>query len=249
MGETNQQSAEGNRLEDEKFGESLRRDHPWLWWTTLLGPFAVTVVVLLLFWLIRGAAYVRLFAGVAVATFFFFGRFVILGGTTQSDAGDGSLDAETLTIMVFTMDVMTASLLAFHAGVLWRMPVVGSRMKKLAEEGRNLTTNVPWVRRATFAAIVLFVMFPLASTGSIGGSIFGRLLGMGRVRTFTAVVVGSCLGCAAMYFGASVIDRYLDRSNPIVQYGGLAAVVAAIVVLMSRFRKLTTSRRSDDLDR
>ena len=89
-------------------------------------------------------------------------------------------------------------------------------------------------------------MFPLASTGSIGGSIFGRLLGMGRVRTFVAVVIGSLLGCAVMYFGASLIDRYLDRSNPIVQYGGLAVVVAAILLLMSRFRKLTACRQEDN---
>lgn len=240
MGDPNRQPGDDGRFEADEFEESLRRAHPWLWWSTLVGPFVVTGVVVLVLWLLRGAAYVQLIVGTAAATFFFFGRFVILGGATHTNAGAGSLDAETLTLMVFTMDVMTASLLAFHAGVLWRLPFVGSRMRNLAEEGRNLTSNVPWVRRATFAAIVLFVMFPLASTGSVGGSIFGRLLGMGRVRSFVAVVVGSLLGCAVMYFGSSLIDRYLDRSNPIVQYGGLAAVVAAILILMSRFRRLTT---------
>ena len=74
--------------------------------------------------------------------------------------------------------------------------------ERLAKEGGNLAANVPWVRRVTFLAIVVFVMFPLASTGSIGGSLFGRLLGLSRVRTVVAVVLGSLSGCAAMYFGA-----------------------------------------------
>lgn len=224
--------------EADRFEETLLRDRPWVWWATLLGPFAVPVVILVMLTLEHGWDFTRLLLGTAVATFFFFGRFVILGGESPGDESR-FLSPAALAVMVFTMDVMAASLIAFHAGVLWKLPVVGKRLRSLVEQGQGMIAANPRVRRATFLSIVAFVMFPLASTGSIGGSLFGRLLGMSRIQTFLAVLVGSVLGCGAMYYGAALINRYVDRSNPLVVAAGIACTVAVILVLTRRFRAMT----------
>jgi uncharacterized membrane protein len=232
------------RTEAAEFEASLRREHPWVWWTTLIGPPAAVLLVLGLLGALHGWGYVRKLVATAVATFFFFGRFVILGGESPSSAtGSRFFSAEVLVALVLVMDLVCACLIAFHAGFLWKLPVVGPRIQALADEGRALADAKPWVRRATFASITAFVMFPLAATGSIGGSLFGRLLGMGRAQTFLAVLLGSLLGCGLMYFGAVLIRRHLDRDSLLVTIGGPVVIAAMIVVLTYRFRKLTSATR------
>jgi hypothetical protein len=142
--------------------------------------------------------------------------------------------------MVLYMDLATAMLIGFHTGVLWKLPVVGPRLRLLVKQGQALVAANPRAKRATFLTITAFVMFPLAATGSVGGSLFARLLGMSRWQTLLAVVIGSLLGCGLMYYGASLINRYLDRSNPVVQYGGIACVAVLILILSRRFRRMTS---------
>ena len=185
-----------------------------------------------------GMTAVRRVVGAAAATFFFFGRFVILGGD-DGGLGDAKFSAGELTALVFALDVMTAVVLSVHAGVLFRMPWLGERLREVVHAGCRLVDSNPWTKRLTWLGVVMFVMFPLAATGSVGGSIFGRLLGLTRTATFLAVVIGSAAGCGLMYWGAAVIDRYLDRDNPVVTIAGISVVVLIIMLLNQRYRKLT----------
>ena len=93
------------------------------------------------------------------------------------------------------------------------------------------------MKRATFFGLVAFVMFPLAATGSVGGSIFGRLLGMSRPGTFTAIAIGNVLGCALMYLGSEMITRHLHRDNPLLMIGGVAVIGIILWMLNRRYRQ------------
>lgn len=115
--------------------------------------------------------------------------------------------------------------------------MAGGKLKALVEDGQFILHSHPWMKRATFLGLVAFVMFPLAATGSVGGSIFGRLLGMSRLGTFTAIMIGNSLGCALMYFGSELITRHLDRDNPMLLIGGIAVVAAIIFLLNQRYRQ------------
>ncbi len=221
-------------VDHDQFERSLRKDRPLLWWSTLLGPVVVTGLILAGLFVANGGKYFVDLVIRIVSTFFFFGRFVILDGAGSQLVGFSS---EKLFLMVFYMDAMTACLLAFHASFLFRLPFFGAQLRGLVDDGQIILRAHPWMRRTTFLAIVLFVMFPLAATGSIGGSLFGRLMGMSRWSTFLGVVIGSFLGCAAMYFGASLITEYLDRNNPFVRFGGIAFVAAIILALNHRYRR------------
>ncbi|ADH85614.1 small multi-drug export protein [Desulfurivibrio alkaliphilus] len=220
--------------------DSLRRDNPFLWYLTLLGPFGLTAMILLVLYLLHGWPYVRGLLLSALAVFFFFGRFVILGGNAKDGLEEAArfFSPGELALLVFYMDAMVASLLAFHIGFLFRLPFMGDRLRLLVEDGRFILHSHPWMKRATFVGIVAFVTFPLAATGSVGGSIFGRLLGMTRSATFLGVITGSLVGCSAMYFGASLINHYLDRNNPWLSAGGILFVVVIILVLNFRYRQI-----------
>lgn len=218
---------------------AFRRDYPALWWLTLVGPFALTAGILLVILERAGGNAVGRLISTAVATFFVFGKFVILGG------GDGELaevrsfyTARQLSILVFYMDVMTACVLAFHLGFLFRLPVVGGQLKALGEDGHFILQSNPWMKRATFVGLVAFVAFPLAATGSVGGSIFGRLLGMSRLSTFVGITLGNALGCSLMYFGSGLITRYVGRDNPWLLIGGGVVIAGLLFLLNHRYRQL-----------
>ncbi|MDZ4832022.1 MAG: small multi-drug export protein [Phycisphaerae bacterium] len=228
-------------LHDEsRFGDQFRRDHPLIWLVTLVAPFAATVAVLAVLAVVQGVDYVQRLVATAFATFFFFGRFVILGGTAHAAADEGTefFSRGELFAMVVWMDLAVAMLVVYHASFIYRIPFLGPRLLGLVEDGQVILGHQRWIRRATFIGLVAFVLFPLAATGSVGGSIFGRLLGLSRWAAFTAIALGSVLGGGAMYLGAGVINRYLDRDNPWLTIGGIAVVAAIILVLNWRYRKL-----------
>ena len=232
--------------EESRFGESFRREHPVQWWVTLIGPFLATGVALALVTALHDLAYLQRLLATATATFFVFGRFVILGGVESASGADAEGLAEIhafltrgeLFTMVVWMDLATACFLVYHQGFLFRLPFLGPRLLGLVEDGRFILQEQPWIRRATFVGMVVFVMFPLAATGSVGGSIFGRLLGLSRPATLLAISLGSVLGCGAMYLGAGVINRFVDRDDPWLTVGGIAVVLGVIVLLNWRYRAM-----------
>lgn len=218
---------------------AFRREHPFWWWFTLVGPVPVTLVVLAVLWFERGAEFVWQLVATAIATFFLFGRFVILGGTSpEMNQISTYLTSGELFAMVVYMDVAVACVLAFHLGFLYRLPYIGPQLEALRYDSEFILHSNRWMRRATFLGLVAFVAFPLAATGSVGGAIFGRLLGMSRAATFTGVVLGSLVGCGAMYFGAALINAHLDRDNPWLLFGGIAVIAALILFLNHRYRQL-----------
>ncbi len=218
---------------DEKdFYEAFRRDYPIWWRITFLLPPLSTLVICLVVVVLGGILQLQNLLIAAALAFFFLGKFVILGSEQLS------LDPFELFTLVVYMDIMTGMLLVFHAGFLFRIPYLGSRLLVVARDSQQLLAGHPWIRRATFIGITLYVMFPLAATGAVGAAIFGRLLGMSRLSTFLAICLGSILGCGIMVYGSVLIDKYIGRDNPMLTIGGVAIVTALILLLNYRYRKM-----------
>lgn len=240
--------------DESRFTDNLRRTRPLAWAATLYGPFAATALLLAVLVVVKGLAWTRRLAIFAVVTFFFAGRFVILGGSASGaavpDAGVDDVVAPAnitslhLVLMVVWMDLMAAILLVCHAGFLFRIPFLGKRLAALVEDGQFILKSNPWMRRATFWGLVAFVLFPLAATGSVGGAIFGRLLGMSRLATFVGIMLGSILGCLLMYYFAGVINRNLDRDNPWLTIGGVIVIVGLILLLNIRYQQIKKRSRA-----
>lgn len=223
---------------DFELEPALRDSHPAIWLITLVGPFLLTLLLLATLWIFNGTDYLVRLMGVAAAAFFFLGRFIILLGHQGEMAEAARFTPATLAMMVFYMDLMVATLVSCHLRILFRLPWLGPAIRELINDGRFILKAHPWIRKVTFIGIVGLVTFPLASTGSIGGSIFGRLLGMSRPATFIGVVMGSLIGCSAMLLGADIIGRHLDKDDPFIRYGGIVVVVLIIIILNHRYRRL-----------
>lgn len=249
---------------EASFGREFRTQYPLVWWGTLLGPFVLSAAVLVVLWIVRGWDFVLQLLGTALVTFFGLGRFVILLGSDRARTeGAGLAEASEaarfkfmtafeLFCMVTWMDLCAATLLVFHAGFLFKLPKLGPRLLTLREEGVFFMQYQPWMRRFTLLGLTLFVMFPLAATGSVAGSIFGQLLGMHRKSVLLAIVLGTLVGNGSMYFFGGLIRRLgiFDPSNPWNLIGGAVLIIAVIAFLGYRYnamkKQLTQGRRSAD---
>ncbi|MEZ6062406.1 MAG: hypothetical protein R3C19_18845 [Planctomycetaceae bacterium] len=174
----------------EHESDSLWKQNPVLAIATLTLPIWLSGVILAAAFVTGGAALVRklVVATVAAAAA---GRFVILGGKADHPAGFTALE---LAALVLYLDTIWAIVLAYHVGALFRLPWIGMRLKAAVQEGRLLLKKNRWMRNVTVGAVAAFVMLPISSTGSIGGSLLGRLLGLSRVATLSVVLLASVAG-------------------------------------------------------
>lgn len=219
-----------------EFEESFRMRHPLVWLMTLVGPFVVTIAVLCLVGFLIDFGFARKIVLNAAATFVIFGRFVIILGGQEANLGQlklSLLEPWQLMCVVTYMDSMVAMLVAFHIGFLFKIPVLGPKIRELVADGNFILSSHPWMRRATMAGLITFVAFPLSTTGSIGGSIFGRLLGLSRGLTLLGILCGSLIGNGVMLALAGILEPYMD--HPVVRYGGFVVIIVVIIFLNRRY--------------
>lgn len=239
-----------------EFERSFRKQFPLIWFATLAGPLLLTVSLLILMGLGNGWQMSTNYLWAALATFFVFGRFVILigqEGQTINEAtswfSDLGLTPEQLFGLVTYMDVLIALFVTFHMGYLFRLPWAGQKIAGLASDGKFIMEQQPWLRRLAFFALIGFVIFPTSTTGSIGGSIFGRLLGLGRFRTVLGVMIGSLLGNSLMYFFAKEINEWVGPDSFWLKMSGVALLVIGVMFIELRYRQARNRYLAEQIER
>ncbi len=221
-----------------EFELSFRRRFPVIWLTTLLAPFVISAGLIVFFGLTDGWGFSRKLVGHALMTFFVFGRLIILCGL-ESNADDTyriALSPAVLFGLVTYLDFMVALFVTFHMGFLFRIPYVGPKVAMLVWDGRFILNAQPWVKRVAFLGLVIFVIFPTSTTGSIGGSIFGRLLGLSRYMIVLGILFGSMIGNAIMYIFAKQINQYITPDNVWIKVVGVLVLVGLFALVEIRYR-------------
>lgn len=225
-----------NALEHES--DDLWQQHRVLALLTLTVPIWFSLLALLGAVVWGGAELARRLVMVVAASVVA-GRLIILSGHNGDlPAGFSALE---LAVLVFCMDVIWAVVLTWHAGALFKLPWMGPRLKASVQEGTLLVRHHRWMRNLTVAAVLMFVMLPVSSTGSIGGSLLGRLLGLRKITTLMVVIIGSILGGGLMYLGAEALQPFFAESHPSIRYGGIAALALFLFVLSKRYRRSMAS--------
>lgn len=239
------QNQVGGHHESEDFEELYRHDHPIAWWLALVGPIVITAGILGLVYVFQGADAVYSYLAAAATAFFILGRFIILIGQNEPSADAAwfvkyteHLDARNLFMMLTYLDTMVAMFVAFHMGIVFRLPWVGPRIKDIVSDGQFILRKQPWIRRTAFMGLVFFVIFPTSTTGSVGGSIFGRLLGMKRWRVVVAILFGSILGNGLMLLFSEQISKYVKNDSWTLRITGVAAMIIALFLFERKFRRI-----------
>ncbi|QEG21367.1 small multi-drug export protein [Mariniblastus fucicola] len=229
------------------FEKQFRAERPILWWATLLSPIILSVTVLGLLWVAQGPGYALKCVNHALLTFFVLGRFVLLAGM-EGEAAEQvakiAMRPSELFVLVTYLDFIVALFVTFHMGVLFRIPRIGPKLAMLVWDGKFFMDSQPWIKRVAFLGLIGFVIFPTSTTGSIGGSIFGRLLGLSRWATVGGVLIGSLLGNSIMYAFAKQINKYLE-DNWTLRIVGLLIIIVACLLLEWRYRTVKNKYMQD----
>ena len=220
------------------FEKQFRKERPILWRATLLAPVVATALVLIVLAVLHGPGYAAKVVSQALFTFFVAGRFVLLGGDDGAVADSLiAMRPSELFWMVTYMDFMTALFVTFHMGILFRIPKLGPKLAMLVWDGKFFMDSQPWIKRMAFLGLVGFVIFPTSTTGSIGGSIFGRILGLSRWTTVLGVLAGSLIGNSIMYFFAKQVNRIVANDWKL-KLVGLVIILLGMVLFEWRYRKV-----------
>jgi uncharacterized membrane protein len=225
---------EAHNWNDEK---DFRRAYPIVWLGTLSGPPLIALSIVAYFFIAHGWGSAAKLVSTAVFSFLAAGKFIILGGGIEHLEQNNFYSSEQLFALVFTMDTLTVCFLVFHLGFLFKLPRMGKNLQAVADNGHMMLEAHPWMRRATFIGLVIFVAVPLAMTGSVGGSILGRLLGMSRSGTFVGVMIGNLLGSSVMYFGSGMLRNILKKDDPMLLIGGIIVVGIVCYILVRRYQQ------------
>lgn len=229
----------------EHFEQRFRREQFGLWLATLIGPWLATVVYLGIYYLLTDGKRTWALMIAAVIAFVAAGRFIIPLQETMPDLGKWSkyfgaedlskLSPEEMFWWVSFQDVIVALFLSVHIGFMFRLPWIGHKIAELTVDGELILSHHPWMKRFTFLGLLAFIAFPLAATGSAGGAVFGRLLGLNRAAIFWGSAIGGVLGNAAMYFLSAGMNEYLPQDSPIVKWGGVLIIILIIFFLERRY--------------
>ena len=214
----------------------------WVWIGSFFGPWLIGASILGGYYLYEGVFGLRNLAIAIAGTFLVLGRFVILfGGDDPIQLPNGiefQMTSEALFVMLTIMDTLVAFFVAFHMDFLYKIPILGPKLEEMVSDGRFILKHQPWIRNVAFVGLVIFVIFPSSTTGSIGGSIFGRLLGMKRKRVVTAILIGSLIGNGLMLILASWISQYITNDNIWLKLGSVLGMIVILVVVERYYRRL-----------
>ena len=214
----------------------------------LLAPVAAVGLV----WWLVGAIFSRSIANESLAAGGIFltlvGPSVIFGPTIVGENVFERLTTMDLVAVTAFFTCATAFFYAFNLDLLERLPKVGPWLRRTRTSMERTLEQKPWIRRFAVLGVGFFVLLPLPGSGTLGGSILGRIIGLSRLGNFVAVSVGGVLVCFAYgWFGESLLrfGEAHQLSMP-VKIAGVAAFVLVLALLGRMLARKSRATTGDD---
>ena len=204
---------------------------------------ALTVAGYLVLGAVRGPSYARQMAAAGAASILGLGTTVILGGAVLEQTRFQGLAPWDLALLVAYLNTVLAVVYGWGFELLERLPKVGPALRRTRAEAHATIAERPWIRRFAVVGIGLFVLSPLPGSGVLGGSIVGRIIGLGRLSTLAAVSVANALVCVIYAEGADVLRDWFQRHEVTLAWR-VSGLVGAGLVFLVLIRFLRGARRS-----
>ena len=139
------------------------------------------------------------------------------------------------------LDVAGGLFMAWNFPLVLRIPYIGPWVRRLMEAGRTFLDRRPWLERLYFVGLVAFVALPFDGSGSIVGSVVGRMLGMTKTEVISCIAVGGFIGSFAIALG---IDYVVNLIPPGAGFWVSLAIFLLIgIALLVTYRSY--SRRAE----
>ena len=177
--------------------------------------------------LMTGAFFVVMFLSMGQKEFLILSQLMLVyfippfgKGTVVPLGIAGGVDPWAIAICTAFVDIAVGVFLTWNFDLAKKIPFIGSGINRIQLKGKAMLKDLPWLERASFVGIVVFVMFPFQGSGAVGGTILGRAIGLSPNRNLSAVAIGAISG--SLILSASVV------------YGlGVLAILAPIQIAVT----------------
>ena len=192
----------------------------------VIGPIVGFALILVTAGVFVSPAAAGFIASLAAGTFVGGGKLVILAGAVeQAPVGHWEIAA-----LVVYSDLATSLIMMGGIHVLDRIPFVARRLAKAGESSGRVLEHNPWMHRATWLGLAIFIAVPFNGTGALVGSVLGRLLGLSRASIVSATGFGSAASATALALASGI---WAERINTLVAEPVLGVIVVAAVVALT----------------
>lgn len=206
-------------------------------WTQRLALLLGPVLVVLGTWWVLGLWSGRTIANEALAAggifLTFIGPSVIFGPAVVGTNAFEHLTTWDLVAVTAFFSMATAFFYSFNMDLLERLPRLGPWLARARRSMRRTLAAKPWIKRWAIFGVGFFVVLPLPGSGTLGGSIMGRLAGLSRTASFLSVGLGGVMVCVLYgYFGERL--RVFGEENQLplwAKVGGALAFVGVLALL------------------
>ena len=205
----------------------------------LLGPIALTALVLWVVGEVDSRATAHEMLVMALASFFALGTTVILAPAVMGGAFHIPLIDVTAQVHLTTWEVATwiiymntaaAFFYAYNLDLLEKIPVMGPFLRRARLNAFASLSRHPWIRRLAGVGVVFFVLTPLPGSGQLGGCFVGRVIGLTRRATFLVVTLAGVLVCVLYAMFGVYIKRVLDELE-VSPWGRIGVALSFLVVV------------------
>lgn len=172
------------------------------------------------------------------------GPTVILGPAVVGIHGFDNVSTWGLVAVAAFMTVVTTFFWVYNLDLLERVPKVGPALKRARSRMSEFLKGRRWLRRAAVFGTGLFVLLPLPGSGTLGGSLLARLLGLTRLAAFLSVALGGLAVTAAYGWFGDGIHALSERYQLSVPAKlGMVAGLLLVLWLIGRAVSRATPRK------
>jgi len=102
------------------------------------------------------------------------------------------------SFMLF-LDALASMFIIWNLDFVKVLPLIGRFVNYVIDRTESMLKKKPWIRKVAFVGVFTFVLMPFYMTGSILGSLIGRLISLEPYKIWIAVMLGSLVRLS-LYF-------------------------------------------------
>jgi uncharacterized membrane protein len=204
-------------------------------WLRISLPFLIIGVYLCIVYLLFPATVFLLLFGMMVA-------YIVPPAGRETVIPVGILLGIPWWLIAFTLaflDFVGGLFMAWNFPLVLRTPYLGPWIQRFMVVGRTYLARRPWLEKLYFIGLVLFVSLPFEGSGSVVGTIIGRMLGMTKMEVLACIALGGILGSFGIALGADYI-----RTLFLVDFWLGFSLVAFLLIGLALFVMLKSYTRN-----
>jgi hypothetical protein len=117
-----------------------------------------------------------------------------------------------------SIDICVSLFLIWNYDWVKKLPVIGPALERTESKGRDKVSKTRWFGKATFLLTTFVVFVPFSGSGGVGGTVFGRVVGMSPYKVLLAVAIGSTIGSTGFALLSEQLAKTLGADNTIISF-------------------------------